>query len=126
MWLVLQLGSGLPLCAPFFSVTQSSCSAGQASLIDLLVSKGAAVNATDYHGATPLHLACQKGCQSVTVSWLCWRHPRSCESGGDDIVRSGARSCKSGGDDIVRFTLESRSASKMSPFVGFILCSPHV
>lgn len=26
------------------------------------------VNATDYHGATPLHLACQKGYQSVTVS----------------------------------------------------------
>uniref|UniRef100_A0A2K5Z5F9 Ankyrin repeat domain-containing protein 27 n=1 Tax=Mandrillus leucophaeus TaxID=9568 RepID=A0A2K5Z5F9_MANLE len=41
---------------------------GQASLIDLLVSKGAVVNATDYHGATPLHLACQKGYQSVTVS----------------------------------------------------------
>ena len=44
------------------------CSAGQASLIDLLVSKGAVVNATDYHGSTPLHLACQKGYQSVTVS----------------------------------------------------------
>ncbi|XP_069919657.1 ankyrin repeat domain-containing protein 27 isoform X6 [Oryctolagus cuniculus] len=43
---------------------------GQASLIDLLVSKGAAVNATDYHGATPLHLACQKGCQSVTLLLL--------------------------------------------------------
>lgn len=26
------------------------------------------VNATDYHGSTPLHLACQKGYQSVTVS----------------------------------------------------------
>ncbi|XP_076988383.1 ankyrin repeat domain-containing protein 27 isoform X2 [Tamandua tetradactyla] len=39
---------------------------GQASLIDLLVSRGAVVNATDYHGSTPLHLACQKGCQSVT------------------------------------------------------------
>ncbi|XP_060254458.1 ankyrin repeat domain-containing protein 27 isoform X4 [Ovis aries] len=39
---------------------------GQASLIDLLVSKGAVVNATDYHGSTPLHLACQKGYQSVT------------------------------------------------------------
>ncbi|XDB59843.1 hypothetical protein AB1E18_013228 [Capra hircus] len=40
---------------------------GQASLIDLLVSKGAVVNATDYHGSTPLHLACQKGYQSVTL-----------------------------------------------------------
>ncbi|XP_062966296.1 ankyrin repeat domain-containing protein 27 isoform X2 [Cynocephalus volans] len=43
---------------------------GQASLIDLLVSKGAAVNATDYHGSTPLHLACQKGYQSVTLLLL--------------------------------------------------------
>ncbi|XP_037675224.1 ankyrin repeat domain-containing protein 27 isoform X2 [Choloepus didactylus] len=43
---------------------------GQASLIDLLVSKGAVVNATDYHGSTPLHLACQKGCQSVTLLLL--------------------------------------------------------
>ncbi|VTJ62928.1 Hypothetical predicted protein [Marmota monax] len=43
---------------------------GQASLIDLLVSKGAMVNATDYHGSTPLHLACQKGYQSVTLLLL--------------------------------------------------------
>ncbi|XP_029782441.1 ankyrin repeat domain-containing protein 27 isoform X3 [Suricata suricatta] len=43
---------------------------GQASLIDLLVSKGAVVNATDYHGSAPLHLACQKGYQSVTVLLL--------------------------------------------------------
>ncbi|XP_004693608.1 PREDICTED: ankyrin repeat domain-containing protein 27 [Condylura cristata] len=43
---------------------------GQASLIDLLVSKGAVVNATDYHGSTPLHLACQKGYQGVTLLLL--------------------------------------------------------
>ncbi|XP_042824227.1 ankyrin repeat domain-containing protein 27 isoform X1 [Panthera tigris] len=43
---------------------------GQASLIDLLVSKGAVVNATDYHGSAPLHLACQKGYQSVTLLLL--------------------------------------------------------
>ncbi|XP_012502488.1 PREDICTED: ankyrin repeat domain-containing protein 27 isoform X2 [Propithecus coquereli] len=43
---------------------------GQASLIDLLVSKGAVVNAMDYHGSTPLHLACQKGYQSVTLLLL--------------------------------------------------------
>uniref|UniRef100_A0A8C3UJI3 Ankyrin repeat domain 27 n=1 Tax=Catharus ustulatus TaxID=91951 RepID=A0A8C3UJI3_CATUS len=41
---------------------------GQTSLVDLLVAKGAIVNATDYHGSTPLHLACQKGYQNVTVS----------------------------------------------------------
>ncbi|KAM8775451.1 ankyrin repeat domain-containing protein 27 isoform 2-T2 [Rhynchonycteris naso] len=43
---------------------------GQASFIDLLVSRGAIVNATDYHGSTPLHLACQKGYQSVTLLLL--------------------------------------------------------
>ncbi|XP_064414576.1 ankyrin repeat domain-containing protein 27 isoform X2 [Latimeria chalumnae] len=43
---------------------------GQAVLIDLLVSKGAAVNATDYHGSSPLHLSCQKGYQSVALLLL--------------------------------------------------------
>uniref|UniRef100_A0AAY5EDJ3 VPS9 domain-containing protein n=1 Tax=Electrophorus electricus TaxID=8005 RepID=A0AAY5EDJ3_ELEEL len=43
---------------------------GQSLLIDLLVSKGAAVNATDYHSLTPLHLSCQKGYQSVTLLLL--------------------------------------------------------
>lgn len=42
--------------------------AGQCQLIDLLVCKGASVNATDYHGLTPLHLACQRGYQGVTVT----------------------------------------------------------
>lgn len=37
-------------------------------MVDLLVSKGASVNATDYHGLTALHLSCQKGYQGVTVS----------------------------------------------------------
>ncbi|KAM7415280.1 hypothetical protein PAMA_019889 [Pampus argenteus] len=43
---------------------------GQAQLIDLLVCKGAPVNATDYHALTPLHLACQKGYQGVTLLLL--------------------------------------------------------
>ncbi|XP_062848873.1 ankyrin repeat domain-containing protein 27 [Trichomycterus rosablanca] len=43
---------------------------GQSQLIDLLVSKGAAVNATDYHGFTALHLSCQKGFQGVTLLLL--------------------------------------------------------
>ncbi|XP_028930361.1 ankyrin repeat domain-containing protein 27 isoform X5 [Ornithorhynchus anatinus] len=52
---------------------------GQASLIDLLVSKGAVVNATDYHGSTPLHLACQKGFQNVTcVKALVYYDVHSC------------------------------------------------
>ncbi|XP_072527950.1 ankyrin repeat domain-containing protein 27 isoform X2 [Salminus brasiliensis] len=43
---------------------------GQSLLIDLLVSKGAPVNATDYHSLTPLHLSCQKGYQGVTLLLL--------------------------------------------------------
>ncbi|XP_051546305.1 ankyrin repeat domain-containing protein 27-like isoform X3 [Myxocyprinus asiaticus] len=43
---------------------------GQSRLIDLLVSKGAVVNATDYHALTPLHLSCQKGYQGVTLLLL--------------------------------------------------------
>ncbi|XP_060742510.1 ankyrin repeat domain-containing protein 27 isoform X1 [Tachysurus vachellii] len=43
---------------------------GQSLLTDLLVSKGAAVNATDYHGFTALHLSCQKGYQGVTLLLL--------------------------------------------------------
>ncbi|MBW04357.1 Ankyrin repeat domain-containing protein 27, partial [Eschrichtius robustus] len=54
---------------------------GQASLIDFLVSKGAVVNATDYHGSTPLHLACQKGCQSVTILSMMEAHHPSVEMG---------------------------------------------
>uniref|UniRef100_A0A3Q1FBW1 Ankyrin repeat domain 27 (VPS9 domain) n=1 Tax=Acanthochromis polyacanthus TaxID=80966 RepID=A0A3Q1FBW1_9TELE len=43
---------------------------GQAQLIDILVHKGAPVNATDYHALTPLHLACQRGYQGVTLLLL--------------------------------------------------------
>ncbi|ETE62186.1 Ankyrin repeat domain-containing protein 27, partial [Ophiophagus hannah] len=53
---------------------------GQALLIDLLVSKGAVVTATDYHGSTPLHLACQKGYQNVTcVKALVYYDVHSCK-----------------------------------------------
>ncbi|KAK2842824.1 hypothetical protein Q5P01_013024 [Channa striata] len=43
---------------------------GQAQLIDVLVHKGAPVNATDYHTLTPLHLSCQRGYQGVTLLLL--------------------------------------------------------
>ncbi|KAG8437379.1 hypothetical protein GDO86_008176 [Hymenochirus boettgeri] len=42
----------------------------QAQCIDLLIAKGAVVNATDYHGSTPLHLSCQKGHQKVSLLLL--------------------------------------------------------
>lgn len=51
---------------------------GQAQLIDLLVHKGAAVNATDYHALTPLHLACQRGYQGVSVSSHTHLHTSTC------------------------------------------------
>ncbi|POI30516.1 hypothetical protein CIB84_005733, partial [Bambusicola thoracicus] len=52
---------------------------GQTPLVDLLVAKGAIVNATDYHGSTPLHLACQKGYQNVTcVKALVYYDVHSC------------------------------------------------
>ena len=40
---------------------------GHTSTIHLLVQKGSVVNATDYHGSSPLHLACQRGHQQATV-----------------------------------------------------------
>lgn len=40
---------------------------GQGTLIDLLIHSGAVVDATDYLGLTPLHLACQRGFQNVMV-----------------------------------------------------------
>ena len=47
-------------------------SAGHTSTIHLLVQKGSVVNATDYHGSTPLHLACQRGHQQATVGCYSW------------------------------------------------------
>ncbi|XP_049719815.1 ankyrin repeat domain-containing protein 27 [Elephas maximus indicus] len=84
---------------------------GQASLIDLLVSRGAVVNATDYHGSTPLHLACQKGYQSVTLLLLHYKASAdmqdnngntplhlACAHGHEDCVKAlvyyDVRSCR--------------------------------
>ncbi len=41
---------------------------GHTEMTDLLIKKGAVVNASDYLGLTPLHIACQKGHQAATVS----------------------------------------------------------
>lgn len=53
-----------------YTPLHAAAACGQAQLIDLLVSKGAPVNATDYHALTPLHLACQRGYQGVTLLLL--------------------------------------------------------
>ena len=41
-------------------------------MVEALISLGGDLNASDYHGATPLHLASQEGNQSAIVS-----HPTS-------------------------------------------------
>ncbi len=48
----------------------SCCSTfpGHLHVAEILLKKGADVNATDYHGSSPLHLACQKGHQKLVVS----------------------------------------------------------
>nr|XP_020037644.1 ankyrin repeat domain-containing protein 27 isoform X1 [Castor canadensis]XP_020037645.1 ankyrin repeat domain-containing protein 27 isoform X1 [Castor canadensis] len=73
---------------------------GQASLIDLLVSKGAVVNATDYHGSTPLHLACQKGYQSVTLLLL--HHKASTDVQDNDGSTPLHLACARGHEDCVK------------------------
>ena len=40
---------------------------GHSEVTDMLIQKGALTDATDYQGLTPLHIACQRGHQSVTV-----------------------------------------------------------
>nr|XP_045009870.1 ankyrin repeat domain-containing protein 27 isoform X2 [Jaculus jaculus] len=73
---------------------------GQASLIDLLVSKGAGVNATDYHGSTPLHLACQRGYQSATLLLL--HHKASPEAQDNNGNTPLHLACTYGHEDCVK------------------------
>ncbi|XP_042336801.1 ankyrin repeat domain-containing protein 27 isoform X2 [Sceloporus undulatus] len=73
---------------------------GQASLIDLLVSKGAVVNATDYHGSTPLHLACQKGYQNVTLLLLHYKAKNEVQDNNGNTALHLA--CTYGHEDCVK------------------------
>ncbi|XP_058136096.1 ankyrin repeat domain-containing protein 27 isoform X3 [Dasypus novemcinctus] len=92
---------------------------GQASLIDLLVSKGAVVNATDYHGSTPLHLACQKGCQSVTLLLLHYKASAEVQDNNGNTPLHLA--CTYGHEDILsvleasHLSLEKRPKSSEVP-----------
>ena len=45
----------------------TASSNGCTELLDILMKKGASINATDYNGSTSLHMACQKGQQGSTV-----------------------------------------------------------
>ena len=56
-------------CFPFLlSVLHVASQHGFTEMTELLIHKGAVVNATDYQGLTPLHVACQRGHQAVVVS----------------------------------------------------------
>ena len=47
--------------------TQKHTHTGSTELVSVLLDNGAIVTATDHHGSTPLHLACQKGHQRTVV-----------------------------------------------------------
>ncbi|XP_017341418.1 ankyrin repeat domain-containing protein 27 isoform X2 [Ictalurus punctatus] len=73
---------------------------GQSLLVDLLVSKGAAVNATDYHGLTALHLSCQKGYQGVTLLLLHYKaNPDAQDNNGNTPLHLA---CMYGHEDCVK------------------------
>lgn len=73
---------------------------GQAQLIDLLVHKGAPVNATDYHALTPLHLACQKGYQGVSLLLLHYKaNPDAQDNNGNTPLHLA---CMYGHEDCVK------------------------
>ncbi|XP_068169080.1 ankyrin repeat domain-containing protein 27 [Antennarius striatus] len=73
---------------------------GQSKLIDLLVCKGAPVNATDYHALTPLHLACQRGHQGVTLLLLHYKaNPDAQDNSGNTSLHLA---CMYGHEDCVK------------------------
>ncbi|XP_068595462.1 ankyrin repeat domain-containing protein 27 [Brachionichthys hirsutus] len=73
---------------------------GQSKLIDLLVCKGAPVNATDYHALTPLHLACQRGHQGVTLLLLHYKaNPNAQDNSGNTSLHLA---CMHGQEDCVK------------------------
>ncbi|XP_069037319.1 ankyrin repeat domain-containing protein 27 isoform X2 [Lepisosteus oculatus] len=73
---------------------------GQTLLIDVLVSKGAVVNATDYHALTPLHLSCQKGYQGVTLLLLHYKARTSVQDNNGNTPLHLA--CMYGHEDCVK------------------------
>ncbi|KAK1888513.1 Ankyrin repeat domain containing protein 27, partial [Dissostichus eleginoides] len=78
---------------------------GQARLIDLLVCKGAAVNATDYHALAPLHLACQKGYQGVTLLLLHYKANTDAQDNNGNTPLHLA--CMYGHEDTCRLELQN-------------------
>ncbi|XP_038130215.1 ankyrin repeat domain-containing protein 27 [Cyprinodon tularosa] len=73
---------------------------GQAQLIDLLVHKGAPVNATDYHALTPLHLACQRGYQGVSLLLLHYKANTDAQDNNGNTPLHLA--CQRGHEDCVK------------------------
>ncbi|KAG9474873.1 hypothetical protein GDO78_003373 [Eleutherodactylus coqui] len=73
---------------------------GQSQFIDLLISKGAVVNATDYHGSTPLHLSCQKGHQNIALLLLHYKASRDIQDNNGNTPLHLA--CTYGHEDCVK------------------------
>ncbi|KAJ8002843.1 hypothetical protein DPEC_G00163180 [Dallia pectoralis] len=73
---------------------------GHSLLIDLLVSKGALVNATDYHALSPLHLSCQKGYQGVTLLLLHYKANTDAQDNNGNTALHFA--CMYGHEDCVK------------------------
>ncbi|XP_073515847.1 ankyrin repeat domain-containing protein 27 isoform X3 [Phyllobates terribilis] len=73
---------------------------GQSQFIDLLISKGAAVNSTDYHGSTPLHLACQKGHQKMALLLLHYKASKDIQDNNGNSPLHLA--CTHGHEDCVK------------------------
>lgn len=58
------------------AVLHMSALKGYTEMTDILIKHGAVVNATDYQGMSPLHYACLKGHQAVTVcfTFVCYQY----------------------------------------------------
>ena len=52
----------------FVSVLHVAAVLGDTLILESLIQRGAVVNATDYHGQSALHVACQRGRQGAAVS----------------------------------------------------------
>ena len=54
----------------FVSVLHVAAALSDTLIMESLIQRGAVVNATDYHGQSALHVACQRGRQGAAVSTI--------------------------------------------------------
>lgn len=70
LYLLVDVNHLLKFKSRFYHVF-TTCT-GKHELVEALITQYADLNSSDYHGATPLHLAAQEGNQSAIVSK--WRY----------------------------------------------------